>query len=75
MWIRVPYDHSPEDFTVIEIAPMYEPASDPPKDGWRPAFRDTLDDGTKVVQIKGYRQVKRAWVRDSTGVKSIQTVS
>ena len=65
-WVRVAYHHDPADLSPVWLAV----SRTQPSEGWRAAFRDTLADGTRVVQIRAsVGRGERVWIRDSDGVR------
>ena len=70
-WIRVPYPLDSRDLSLVWIAPV--DSRRPPDDGWQPAYRDTMPDGTTVVQIRG-PQMRRVWLFDADGPRQKMTL-
>lgn len=70
-WIRVPYPLDSRDLSTVWIAPV--DSRRPPADGWLPAYRDTMSDGTTVVQVRG-EPMRRVWLYDAAGPRQEVTL-
>ena len=70
-WIRVAYQHDPADLSPVWLAV----SRTEPSDGWQAAFRDTLADGTRVVQVRGtVGRGERVWLFDGDGPRRVREV-
>lgn len=70
--VSVPYEHEVRNLSTIYLA--ITTGSRPSKDGWRPAYRDTVD-GVRVVWARFPTQGRRVtvWLRDRNGERAIDT--
>ncbi|TKG58887.1 hypothetical protein [Prauserella endophytica] len=70
MRVTIPYDHNPADLRHIHLA--ITTSTQPSKDGWKPALRDTID-GRRVVwaEFPASGRTVNVWVRDSNGDRRV----
>jgi hypothetical protein len=61
MKVLVQYDHDSADFRTIELA-VGEKDTQEPLEGWRAAFRDTVD-GVKYVWVRLDESPRYIWLR------------
>jgi hypothetical protein len=64
------YEHSPSDFSPIDMA-VVVPGSTPVAQDWTPAYRDTMG-GHRVVWVRSVLVEGDVWVRDHMGVRKVK---
>jgi hypothetical protein len=69
MKIMVKYDHDPANFDIIELAASQGIVE--PLEGWKAAFRDTID-GTKYVWVRFEQTPQTLWLRDRDGSRRVK---